>query len=522
MLKQDASLDQIQQRLEHLNALAKLAPPYGSAFETSHSVAEILQKYASLQNEEHSSEKVRVAGRLMAIRLHGKAGFGDLVSLSGKIQAYFKLDNLGENGWKVFELLDLGDVIGVEGSVFRTRRGELSIHAETITPLSKCLRPLPEKWHGLKDVEVRYRQRYLDLIVNPEVREIFLLRSKLVAKMRQYLDNLGFHEMETPVMNVVAGGAEARPFITHHNALDIDLYLRIATELHLKRLLVGGLEKVYEIGRIFRNEGISTRHNPEFTTLELYEAYSDYEGMMRLTENLIVFLAETLTPERAKLRQLQAEKNGKSMEASFDPMKLEYQGKVLSLKLPFKRMTYSDALKQFGGISLSDLRDIGKAKEIAQRLKIPLEANAQIGHVMDKVFEAVVEPHLEQPTFILDYPIEISPLAKRKQDDPSLTYRFELFMAHMEMANAFSELNDPADQRERFLNQQKAREKGDETAPMLDEDFLLALEYGMPPAGGLGIGIDRLCMLFTDSQSIREVILFPLLKPKKDEHSNGI
>jgi lysyl-tRNA synthetase class 2 len=490
-------LDQIKQRTEHLHALRQFCDPYGSAFLITDFIEGIHEKFSSIQGETHSQEKVRTAGRLMAVRLHGKAAFGDLVSSSSKIQIYFKQDHLGEAQWNFFELLDMGDIIGIEGSVFRTRRGELSILIDKITPLSKSLYPLPEKWHGLKDVEVRYRQRYLDLMVNPEVRKIFLLRSALIAKMRSFLDRRGFHEMETPVMSVTAGGAEAKPFITHHNALDLDLHLRIATELHLKRLLVGMLEKVYEIGRIFRNEGISTRHNPEFTSLELYEAYSDYEGMMKITEDLIVHLADELIGKR----------------------EIPYQGKTIQLNPPFERITYSDALRQFGGILLSDIRDLEKAKHAAKNLKISLDPKAHVGHYIDKIFEAVVEPNLIQPTFILDYPIEISPLAKRKSDDPSLTYRFELFISNMEMANAFSELNDPFDQKERFKAQLKLREAGDETAHSMDEDFLAALEYGMPPAGGLGIGIDRLCMLFTDSASIREVILFPLLRPAANEMS---
>ena len=486
-----STMDQTRQRIEHLHGLRQFCDPYGSAFSMTHSIEEIHEKFSSIQGETHSEEKIRTAGRLMAIRLHGKAGFGDLVSSTSKVQVYFKQDHLGEAQWNFFQLLDVGDIIGVEGTVFRTKRGELSILIDVITPLSKSIHPLPEKWHGLKDVEVRYRQRYLDLMVNPEVRKIFLLRSRLISTMRRFLDDRGFHEMETPVMNISAGGAEAKPFVTHHNALDIDLYLRIATELHLKRLLVGMLEKVYEIGRIFRNEGISTRHNPEFTSLELYEAYSDYEGMMKITEDVIVHLADKLIGKR----------------------EVPYQEKTIHLNPPFERITYSDALRQFGGIFLSDIRDLEKAKHTAKSLKIPLDPKAHVGHYIDKIFEVVVEPHLVQPTFIIDYPIEISPLAKRKADDPLLTYRFELFISNMEMANAFSELNDPFDQKERFEAQLKLKEAGDETAHGMDEDFLMALEYGMPPAGGLGIGIDRLCMLFADAASIREVILFPTLRP---------
>jgi len=487
--------DQIQQRREHLQLLRQKCDPYSQQVKVTHSVQDVLERYTPLKGEEHSEDRVQIAGRMMALRLHGKAAFGDLVDLSGRVQVYFKLDKLGEEQWGIFELLDLGDVLGIEGSPFRTKRGELTVLVERFQPLAKCLYPLPEKWHGLKDVEVRYRQRYLDLIVNPEVRKIFLLRSRLVSLVRRFLDERNFHEMETPVMTGLVGGAEARPFITHHHALDIDLYLRIATELYLKRLIVGGLERVYEIGRIFRNEGVSTRHNPEFTMLEVYEAYSDYEGMMKLTEDLLVFLSDDLL----KTRQV------------------PYQGKTISFEPPFKKLSYAGALMEYGKIELQEIRDFEKAKDIARRLRIPVDGKTHGGQLLDKIFEVVVEPHLVQPTFIIDYPIEISPLAKRKPEDPTLTYRFELFGMHMELANAFSELNDPDDQRQRFLKQLDLREAGDEEAHMMDEDFLRALEFGMPPTGGLGIGIDRLCMLFSDSASIREVVLFPLLKPKKDE-----
>lgn len=487
--------DERSQRLLHLKALQKLDDPYQkTSFAADHSIRAVIDDYSALKVEEHSDKKVSVAGRLMGIRGHGKAAFGDLAGLDAKIQLYFKLDHLGEEKWKIFELLDMGDIIGIKGSPFRTRRGELSILIDEIVVLSKCFLPLPEKWHGLKDVEARYRQRYLDLIVSPDVRKLFILRSKLVAGVRRFLESRGFFEMETPVMSQKVGGAEAKPFITHHNALDIDLHLRIATELYLKRLIVGGLEKVYEIGRVFRNEGVSTKHNPEFTMLEVYEAFTDYEGMMRLTEDLLGFLGDELLGGR----------------------NLAYQEKNLSLAAPFKRITYEEALQSFGKISLDNLRDLEKAKSIARSLKIYLDPKSHIGHYMDKIFEAVVEPHLEQPTFILDYPIEISPLAKRKKDNPKLTYRFELFIMHMEIANAFSELNDPIDQRERFMAQSDLRAAGDEEAHVLDEDFVNALEYGMPPTGGLGVGIDRLCMLYSNSPSIREVILFPLLKPRTE------
>lgn len=490
--------EQTQERFQHLQALRETADPYAENFAVTHSVEEALEQYAPLQGEERGQEKIRLAGRLMAIRLHGKAAFADLVSLFGKLQIYFKQDHLGEAEWNRFLLLDLGDVIGLEGTVFRTRRGELSVLIDHWTMLAKCLHPLPEKWHGLKDVELRYRRRYLDLIVNPEVRKIFVLRSKLIAGVRRFLDERGFYEVETPVMALEAGGAEAKPFVTHHQALDLDLYLRIATELHLKRLVVGGLEKVYEIGRIFRNEGISTRHNPEFTSLEVYQAYSDYEGMMRLTESLLVHLADTLLGTR----------------------EIPYQGTDISFSPPFRRVTYAEALKQYGDISLEEILNLEAAKNVARKLKISVNAKSHLGHYVDKIFEVVVEPHLIQPTFILDYPVEISPLARRKKNAPHLTERFELFIMHMEMANAFSELNDPLDQRERFVKQEELREAGDQEAHRMDEDFVRALEFGMPPTGGLGIGIDRLCMLLTDSASIREVILFPLLRPDVKNHGD--
>ena len=483
--------DQIEQREKNREMLRNAGlDPYGSRFQLTHSINALLEKYNTLQADDVSDEPVTVSGRLMAIRGHGKDAFADLVDLSGKIQIHFKADLLGDN-YRILEWLDLGDLIGISGTMFRTKRGELTIKVGSCIPLGKCLHPLPEKWHGLKDVEIRYRQRYLDLFVNPEIRKVFVLRSRMISEIRRFLDSRDFLEVETPVMATIAGGAAARPFITHHNALDIDLYLRIATELYLKRLIVGGMERVYEIGRIFRNEGISTRHNPEFTMMELYQAYADYNDMMELTESLIGHLAIML----------------------LGTYEAPYGDKVLNLKPAFKRLSFASGLMQYGNIQLSEIRTIEGARNTATRLNVPFAPNDDPAHLMEKIFEVVVEPHLEQPTFIIDYPIELSPLAKRKTDDPNMTYRFELFIAHSEIANAFSELNDPLDQRSRFVEQQAKRDKGDTEAHEMDEDYVTALEYGMPPTGGLGIGIDRLVMLLTNSQSIRDVILFPLLKP---------
>lgn len=488
--------EQTQQRLLHLQELKKIfGDPYQKEFSRTSTLGAVLEQYASLQKEEEGKEEVRVAGRIMAIRSHGKASFFDLVDASGKIQLYFKEDWLQSERYGALQYLDLGDLLGVTGHVFRTRRGELTIAVKEYLPLGKSLHPLPEKWHGLKEVEIRYRQRYLDLMVNPEVRKVFTLRSHLVRGIRKFLDEKGFLEVETPVMSSIAGGAEARPFATHHHALDMDLFLRIATELHLKRLIVGGFDKVYEVGRVFRNEGISTRHNPEYTLLELYDAYSNYEGMMSLVEEMLAYLAITLLGSTT----------------------VPYGDRILELKPPFARLTFAGALMQYGALDLSSLRDEEKVMEVARACKISLEESATRAHLLDKIFEEVVQPHLVQPTFIVDYPVELSPLARRRIDDPGQVYRFELFINNFEIANAFSELNDPQDQRERFLAQQQLRETGDQEAHMMDEDFVKALEYGMPPTGGMGIGIDRLCMLFSNTQSIREVILFPLLRPRKGE-----
>lgn len=435
---------------------------------------------------------VSVAGRLMSKRDMGKASFCDIQDRFGRIQAYVRLDDLGEEVYKEFKKLDIGDIVGLKGKVFRTRKGEISIHAENYTLLSKSLLPLPEKWHGLKDTDIRYRQRYVDLIVNPEVKDTFEKRSRIVSAMRRLLDKKGFIEVETPVLNTIPGGASARPFITHHNTLDIDLYLRIATELHLKRLIVGGMEKVYEIGRIFRNEGMSPKHNPEFTSIELYEAYTDYHGMMDITEEIIVTVAKEVL--------------GKA--------EISYQGTEIDLNGPFARITMCDAVKKYTGVDFSAIKDDKEAAAAARSLGVEIKGAPAWGDILNLVFEERVEDKLIQPTFIMDYPVEVSPLTKRKSDAPELTERFELFIYGREIANAYSELNDPIDQKERFVRQAALREAGDDEANMMDDDFITSLEYGMPPTGGMGMGIDRLVMLLTDSPSIRDVLFFPTMKPQ--------
>ncbi|MHB2019332.1 MAG: lysine--tRNA ligase [Candidatus Xenobia bacterium] len=480
--------EQVQNRRKNRDELrAAGVDVFGRRFSPTHRIGAVRQANEALQGEAHS-EPVRVAGRLVAWRNQGKAIFGNLNDISGTIQIYFKLDEVGAEPFQQLQLFDLGDLIGVEGPVFRTRRGELTVMVKRFTFLSKALRPMPEKWHGLKDTDTRYRMRYVDMIANPEVRDVFVKRARILAEMRNYLDGIGYVEVETPTVTSLAGGATARPFTTHHNALDLDLYLRIATELYLKRCIVGGMEKVYEIGRIFRNEGISTRHNPEFTMLELYEAYSDYEGMMELTEGIIGHVCKKVLGT--------------------------YEVQGINLKPPFRRLKMADGYKEYGDIDMASLSDFETAKGVAQRLNLPIEKGASVGHLMDKIFEAVVEPHLKQPTFVLDYPIDLSPLARRRDDNPNLTYRFELFINHQEIANAFSELNDPDDQRARFASQAALREKGDVEAHPIDEDYVRALEYGMPPTGGMGMGVDRLCMLLLNQPSIRDVIAFPLMRPR--------
>ena len=441
--------------------------------------------------EELEGKNVTIAGRLMSKRGMGKASFCDLRDMSGKMQIYVRIDDIGEESYEEFRKYDIGDIVGVTGLVFRTKRGEISVHAESVTLLAKSLLPLPEKFHGLKDQDLRYRQRYLDLIVNPEVKDTFLKRSAIIREIRSFLDQRSFLEVETPVLHSIPGGAAARPFITHHNSLNIELYMRIALELHLKRLIVVGFEKVYEIGRVFRNEGMDTRHNPEFTLLELYQAYTDYEGMMDLTEELFRSVAK------------------KVLGSAVVP----YGELTIDMEKPFARLTMSEAVKQYAGVDFNEIESDEQARQLAADHHIAFEKRHKKGDILNLFFEEYCEEKLVQPTFVMDHPIEISPLAKKKKSAPGYTERFELFICGREFGNAFSELNDPIDQRERFLEQVRLRAAGDDEASMMDEDFLNALEYGMPPTGGLGIGIDRLVMLLTNEANIRDVLLFPTMKP---------
>lgn len=446
--------------------------------------------------EEMEGKDVSIAGRIMSFRDMGKASFCDIQDRYGRIQAYIKQDELGEEEYKIFKTYDIGDIVGIKGFVFKTKRGEISVHAKQVTLLCKSLQPLPEKWHGLKDTEIRYRQRYVDLIVNEDVRETFYKRTKIIKAIREFLDARDFIEVDTPILATIASGAAARPFITHSNALDIDLYLRIATELYLKRLIVGGFERVYEMGKDFRNEGIDVRHNPEFTMIELYQAYADYNDMMEITENLIAYCAEKV----------------------LGTTKINYQGTELDLTPPWNRMTMVEAVKKYSGVDFNEIKSDEEAREVAKKLKVLDELKKKLkdctkGDILNAVFEAYVEEHLIQPTFILDYPVEISPLTKKKNDDPTMTERFEAFIFAREIANAYSELNDPIDQKERFEQQANDKELGDEEAYATDDDFVNSLEIGMPPTGGLGIGVDRIIMFLTDSYSIRDIILFPTMKP---------
>ena len=465
--------------------------PFGHRFEVSAYAVPLKEKYDYLEEDGESEEEVTIAGRLMAIRGHGKASFSVLNDRTGNIQIYFKLDVLGEQKYKEeFKRLDMGDIIGVKGHVFKTRRGEITVRVEDFELLSKSLRPLPEKFHGLKDVDVRYRQRYLDLIVNPEVRDTFRKRSSIIKSIRSYLDERDFLEVETPVLSTIAGGAAARPFVTHHNALDIDLYLRIATELSLKRLVVGGLDRVYEMGRVFRNEGMDVRHNPEFTSIEIYQAFADYTDLMDITEGIVCNAAKEV----------------------LGTTKITYQGVEIDLA-SVKRISMNDAVKEATGKDFLACQTVEEARRLADEIGVAYEERHGIGGILNEVFEAKVEESLMQPTFITGHPTEISPLAKRNPEDPRITDRFEFFVYGRELANGFTELNDPIDQEDRFLDQLKQREAGDDEAHVMDRDFITALEYGLPPTGGLGIGVDRLVMLLTDAPSIRDVLLFPTMKP---------
>ncbi|BAU15468.1 Lysyl-tRNA synthetase [Leptolyngbya sp. NIES-3755] len=491
-----------QTRIEKVDQLKQLGiNPYAYRWESTHSAAELQQKFVELPSGEEDPTEVAIAGRVMLRRFLGKLAFFTIQDETGTIQLYLEKkriqENMGETTFKQLDkLCDAGDFIGVKGTIKRTDKGELSVYVKEYTILTKSLLPLPDKWHGLTDVAKRYRQRYVDLIVNPEVRDTFRKRALITAGIRRYLDEQGFIEIETPVLMSEAGGADARPFTTYHNTLDMQLYLRIATELHLKRLIVGGFEKVFELGRIFRNEGISTRHNPEFTTIELYQAYADYHDMMNLTEAIITNVAQKV----------------------LGTLKINYQGEAVDLTPPWRRVTMHEIVQEKTGIDFAQFTDLEQAKEAAKKAGIhEIEDCPSIGKLLNEAFEQTVETTLIQPTFILDYPVEISPLAKPHRSKPGLVERFELFMVGRETANSFSELTDPLDQRDRLEAQAARKAAGDLEAHGVDEDFLTALEYGMPPTGGLGIGIDRLVMLLTDSASIRDVIAFPLLKPEKPE-----
>jgi lysyl-tRNA synthetase class 2 len=488
--------EQRLQRIKKLETLHGLGiQPYGTRFEVSTRAGELLRLHGEKPKETLERERIscRIAGRIVALRRFGKAAFAVLQDGANRLQVYLKKDLLTDREFRVCEELDLGDWIGVSGHLFRTKTNELTVEVRELTFLSKALRPLPEKWHGLTDVETRYRQRYVDLIANPSVQDIFAARSRIISVIRTFLTGKGFLEVETPMMQPIPGGATARPFVTHHNALGADLYLRVAPELYLKRLIVGGLPRVFEINRNFRNEGISTIHNPEFTMLEFYVAYADYTDLIALTEELVGRLAQDVLGRTT----------------------LDYQGHQINLVSPWRRWSYRQAILEVNGLDPTVLSDSGAALEAARRLGVEVDKGAGLVPILNEIFEETVEPKLIQPTFITDYPIELSPLARRKDADPSLTDRFELYIAGREIANAFSELNDPLDQRKRFESQVAQREAGDEEAHYLDEDFLRALEYGMPPTAGEGIGIDRLVMLFTNQASIRDVILFPQLRPEK-------
>ncbi|QBK24733.1 lysine--tRNA ligase [Ureibacillus thermophilus] len=487
--------DQLLVRRQKLNDIrAKGFDPFGKRFERTHLSSDVHEQFDAFTKEEleEKEHEVIIAGRIMTKRGKGKAGFAHIQDVAGQIQIYVRQDRVGEVAYDLFKHADLGDIVGVRGVVFKTNTGELSVKANEFIHLTKSLRPMPEKFHGLQDVEQRYRQRYLDLMTNAQSKETFITRSKIIRSIRNFLDGQGYLEVETPILHTVAGGAAARPFITHHNALDMDLYLRIALELHLKRLIVGGLEKVYEIGRVFRNEGISTRHNPEFTLLELYGAYLDYRDIMELTENLISHVAQEV----------------------LGTTKIQYGEYEIDLSPGWKRVHMVDAIKEVTGVDFWQPMSLEEARNLAKEHGVEIQEMHEVGHIINEFFEQKVEETLIQPTFVYGHPVEISPLAKKNPEDERFTDRFELFIVRREHANAFTELNDPIDQRERFEAQLAEKAAGNDEAHEMDEDFIEALEYGMPPTGGLGIGIDRLVMLLTNSQSIRDVLLFPTMRPR--------
>ena len=492
----EESSEQVEVRRQKLAKLKETGHSlYPNDFRPSHTTRDILADFGGLSDEELGglTAEPYVAGRIMGIRKMGKAAFFHIQDRRGRIQVYARKDRLGDEVYALFQSLDIGDIVGVWGHLFRTKTKELTIEARGLRLLTKCLRPLPEKWHGLADVEARYRQRYVDLMVNPEVRDLFEKRSRIVRLLRRFFEERDFLEVETPMMQAIPGGAAARPFVTHHNALNMDLYLRVAPELFLKRLLVGGFERVFELNRNFRNEGISVRHNPEFTMLEFYQAYATYDDLMRLTEELFVTLAEEVVGS----------------------LQVPYADHVIDLKPPWRRLTIKEAVVQHGGAEEQEIGTLEGLQHFAKQEGLHVDLNVSYGNLLVEVFEQVAESQLIQPTFMTGYPLEVSPLARKNDANPALVDRFELYIGGRELANAFSELNDPADQRQRFLQQVEARNAGDDTANPIDDDYVRALEYGMPPAAGEGIGIDRLVMFFTDSPSIRDVILFPLLRPQR-------
>lgn len=481
--------EQMQVRIDKMHKIEEHGwKPFGYRFLYTHRAADIAAQFDELSEKE---TEVKMAGRIMAIRGHGKTCFMDMQDKTGRIQVYVRKDVIGEENYALIKLMDIGDTVGITGAAFRTHMGELSIKANSVEMLSKSLRPLPEKWHGLKDVETRYRQRYVDLIVNPEVRDTFVKRSQIIRSVREVLDSHDFLEVETPILNTIAGGAAARPFISYHNALDMQVYMRIAPELYLKRLIVGGMDRVYEMGRVFRNEGIDNRHNPEFTSVEIYQAFADYRDMMDLTEEVVV----------------------KTAEKVLGTTTINYEGTTIELASPWKRMSMIEAVKEYSGKDFTNVTDLEEARAIAKELNVAVEPSFGIGKIINACFEEYVEDKLIQPTFITGHPKEISPLAKSNPENPEITDRFEAYIYGREICNGFTELNDPIDQKERFLKQVEERANGDEEANMMDEDFVNALEYGLPPTGGLGIGIDRLVMFLTNSSTIRDVLFFPTMKP---------